>query len=788
MPLEQDVYVPFLIITAVACAGVTLYSLQFHQLKSGGAAFAVMMLGVGLWSFGYGFELASHTLEDALFWAKVEYFGIATVPLAWLVLASQYTGKDKWVTSSNLALFAIEPLITIGLVWTSDTHGLIWTHTAFVPRGDAWALEVGHGLWFWVHLSYSYLVLTAGTLLILRMSLQSRKVFGQQAVFLLVGASLPWVGNLAYVTHLSGAIDPTPFAFAVTGLVFLWAMISVRLLDIVPQAQDIIIDGLLEGVIVTDRKGRIVNINKAANQALRVSETGTIGKACADVVATWPGLAEQWNAEQETTTELAGSGSLEDHVFELTTNPLRDRLGRLNGHVIVLKDVTPVKRAAESLSQANKVLERAVAERTSQIRTMNAELSSELEIRRETEAALQHSNVRLEETLTELRKTQQQMIQQERLRALGQMASGIAHDFNNALVPIVGYSDLILEHPELFTTEGKMQPLLRTINVAAKDAANIVNRLREFYRFREPGAYEDQIALAEVIEEAAQLTRPKWEKQAQATGADIAIIKNISAAPCVRGKAAELREVLVNLIMNAVDAMPTGGTLTLGLRAAGGQVVLEVSDTGTGMTPEVRQRCLEPFFTTKDEQGTGLGLSMAYGIVQRHGGTIDIDSELGRGTTFSIRLPASEGQDREMRDPGRHAYPTGLRILAVDDNLVALQTLEEYLRSDGHQVTLARDGVEGLERFGAQPFDVVIANRAMPRMNGDNLAKAIKQRSTGTPLIMLTGFGEMMHSLGEKPEGVDVVLGKPLTLLTLRTALAKVSAMQPPAERFKAAA
>ena len=251
-------------------------------------------------------------------------------------------------------------------------------------------------------------------------------------------------------------------------------------------------------------------------------------------------------------------------------------------------------------------------------------------------------NARLHEQVQQhalqLEQTQQQVIQQEHLSALGQMASGIAHDFNNALSPILGFSELLLTRPEYLDDKPKATHYLQTVNTAAKDAAHVVRHPREFYRHRKQGEIFHPVNLNRLVKEVISLTQPKWKDQAQLNGISIKVETELQSLPRLTGNAAELREVLTNLIFNAVDAMPSDGTITLRTRFDDQHVHLEVSDTGVGMTNEVPQRCLEPFFTTKGGKGTGLGLSMMFGIIQRHKEEIDIQSEVERGTTLHIRL------------------------------------------------------------------------------------------------------------------------------------------------------
>lgn len=357
-----------------------------------------------------------------------------------------------------------------------------------------------------------------------------------------------------------------------------------------------------------------------------------------------------------------------------------------------------------------------------------------------------HENVRqrtieLENALVDLKSAQQQVVQRERLAALGTMAGGIAHDFNNALGIIVGFTELLLTDAKQGLTEEKATPSLTTILTAAEDAAQIVHRLREFYRTDEAEQVRTTVNLNKLIEQAAALTKPRWQTQAIADGREIRVRADFGEIPAISGDAAELREALTNLIFNAVDAMPRGGVITLQTRAEGGTVLMRLSDTGTGMSEEVRRRCLEPFFTTKGERGTGLGLAMVFGIIHRHAGAIDIESEPGKGTTFTLSLPAIQVES-EAAITATEVLERSLHILVVDDQPILCQLMCEYLQNDLHTVETALDGVEAIEKFRSGKFDLVITDHIMAQMNGKQLATAIKQLHRNVPLILLTGYAD----------------------------------------------
>ncbi|MGD0060823.1 MAG: PAS domain S-box protein [Verrucomicrobiia bacterium] len=394
--------------------------------------------------------------------------------------------------------------------------------------------------------------------------------------------------------------------------------------------------------------------------------------------------------------------------------------------------------------------------------------------RRQADDELRESKRSLERALQEVRAAQDQVVQQERLRALGTMASGIAHDFNNALAAILGFTELLCNRPENLDDKKKTLRYLQMMNTAAQDAGIVVNRLREFYRQREEGEVFAPVDLNKLIEQAVSLTQPKWKTQAEIKGVTIQVVTELGRIRPVAGSEADLREALTNLIFNAVDAMPQGGTITLRTRSINSRAIMEVADTGMGMTEEVRQRCLEPFFTTKGNQGTGLGLSMVYGILQRHMGSVEIETTLGKGTTFRLSLPVAQEPPTASNRESTPASVRPLRVLLVDDEEIVRQILREYLVGDEHVVETAANGHEALDKLSKFAFDVVILDRAMPGLSGDQVAIAIKELKPKLPVILLTGFGNMMQATGEQPPGIDLVLGKPVTIAGLRSALAKV--------------
>jgi signal transduction histidine kinase len=394
---------------------------------------------------------------------------------------------------------------------------------------------------------------------------------------------------------------------------------------------------------------------------------------------------------------------------------------------------------------------------------------------------LRQAKSQLEEAISQLKKTQDSVIAEERLHALGQMAAGIAHDFNNYLSPIIGLSELILTRPQLMKEPEKVLKYMRAVHQAGLDAALVVRRLREYYRAADADDEMKVIDLKLVVEQTIELTQSRWGDQSLSKGTKYRIATKLDDAG-VPGRASELRQMLVNLIFNALDAMPHGGELSLTIQSDAerpGIVNLEVSDTGEGMTLEVRKRCLEPFFTTKGAAGTGLGLATAYGIIKRHHGEIQIESEPGKGTRIIIALPSVPIHVAPTAPRDRRQLPP-MDILLIDDEEMVRNVIAEYLRADGHRVDVADGPTVGLHKINDGQYDLIITDRSMPDMSGDQLAAKAKHIAPHVPILMLTGFGDLMIARGDQPNGVDLLISKPITMDGLRDAIADVTSRSTP--------
>ena len=397
--------------------------------------------------------------------------------------------------------------------------------------------------------------------------------------------------------------------------------------------------------------------------------------------------------------------------------------------------------------------------------------------------ALAADQARLYEALQgayqDLRETQQTVMQQERLRSLGQIASGIAHDINNALSPAALYTQSMLQHDTGLSQRSRDQ--LGVIQQAIDDVARTVQRMRAFYLPRGLELTLAPVDLNQILMQVIDLTRARWSNIPQERG----IVVHVESAlapdlPKILGAENEVRDAFTNLLLNAVDALPDGGTITLRTRLdpRDNEVIVEVQDTGVGMSETTRSRCLEPFFTTKGERGTGLGLPMVFGMVQRHSGELEIDSELGRGTTIRLIFPSAPTGMTE--DDLRLATPArSLRLLLIDDDPLLLRSLRDALELEAHEVVTAEGGQLGIDAFDAatkagNTFDAVITDLGMPYVDGRKVASRIRQLAAHVPILMLTGWGHRLIASDDKPEHVDRVLSKPPKMADLRLALAEL--------------
>ncbi|HEX8335578.1 MAG TPA: PAS domain-containing protein, partial [Pyrinomonadaceae bacterium] len=477
-----------------------------------------------------------------------------------------------------------------------------------------------------------------------------------------------------------------------------------------------VLESARENVAATDPDGRLMWINSAGAAMCGYAKESLIGRHFSDLVEE----SERPAAEERFRRTLAG----EPQTIEL-------RLLRADGELrYTVTDSTPLVTDG----------------RTTGVLTITRDV-------------------------TEQRLERERAAQADKLRALGQLASGVAHDFNNALAAILGRAQLLRRAAE---EDPGLRRGLDIILTAAEDAAATVRRIRSFAR-QLPGEGYSEVCVAELLRDAVEITRTRWENDARARGLSYEVTVEGDDSLYTLGNASELREVFVNLVVNAIDAMPAGGRLDINCRRRGDRLRLLFADTGTGMAEEVRARIFEPFFTTKGSQGTGLGLFVSYGIVERHGGHISAASQPGRGTTFFIDLPHAEASRPETPPQparGGHAPARALSVLVVDDEEHVRETLAEMVEALGHHVQRADGGRAALAALDEAEFDLVFTDLSMPEMDGWEVARAVRRRSPRTRIAVVTGYGrDAARTQGDAP--ADTVIGKPFDFAQVEEVLTR---------------
>jgi nitrogen-specific signal transduction histidine kinase/CheY-like chemotaxis protein len=384
--------------------------------------------------------------------------------------------------------------------------------------------------------------------------------------------------------------------------------------------------------------------------------------------------------------------------------------------------------------------------------------------------------------ITEQKEERERAARADKLRALGQLASGVAHDFNNSLAAILGRAQLLRR-------QIKDEALVRNLEIiqtAAEDAAATVRRIQTFAR-KSPAKEFEVLDVGSLLNDAIEITRTRWQNEARLRGLEFEVTLQADSGQHTSGSASELREVFVNLIVNAVDAMPTGGKLSISIkRHDADRLRLQFADTGTGMPEDVRQKIFDPFFSTKGAQGTGLGLSVSYSIIERHEGSISVASEPGSGTVFTIDLPAAAVKSESEEAPPENVEMPSLSILVVDDEPSVRETLAEMLEVMGHHVLLAESGQDALQTLARNNCSLVFTDLAMPEMDGWETTREIRKRWPEMSVVLVTGYGTGTLPPEGEDNLVNGIIGKPFDFAQISETIMSIVANQPTLENVGA--
>ncbi len=601
MTLQYSPYVFPLTLTLIVSISMTIWAWRSRHAREG-LAFIAMMLASVIWVGSALLEFVSTDFAGKILWSKTAYIGIGLFFVAWPIFVLIYTRREKWLTRRNIALLLIEPVLTLLFVVTNELHGLIWSTTSLVMSGSLVLLDVTHGGIFWVHAVYGYLVLFSTAYLLVRRLFRTTTIYRSQLFAMLAAIVAPWIGNFLYLSGIS-PVDLTPIGFTVAALAFGWGLVRYHLLDIIPVARDAVIDSMTDGVLVMDRRLRLVDLNPAAEQIVGQSAVAAIGLPIEQVLPQFYSLFREKDKQTDMKIELSlGEGS-SARYFDLQVTPLYDQSKSLTGRVVMMHDITGRKQAAQ------------------RIQTQNEELAK--------------TNLELDEARKQA---------EEATRLKSQFLATMSHELRTPLNAIIGYTEIQLagmtgeltEEQQNYQTRilTNSEHLLKLINEVL-DLAKIEAQRTEIVR--KPFQVADWFN--EVILQTEGLAKQK--------GLTFKHQLDERMPPTLVGDSARLKQILINLLSNAVKFTDTG-SVNCEIRKHGSDTwTLLVRDSGIGIPPHMQEVIFEEFRQVDNSSrrsygGTGLGLAIVRKLALLMGGSVRLESKVGEGSTFTVYLPLVE--------------------------------------------------------------------------------------------------------------------------------------------------
>ncbi|MCP4639476.1 MAG: PAS domain S-box protein [bacterium] len=807
--------VPVLLV-AVAVAGLLVAALWRRRSQRGAASLMVLVAAAGIWAFGEAMETGSVEMATKIWWSRLRYVGIVTVPPAWLVFSLQFSRLRHWVTPRTLMALGALPVANLIVVWTDQRHHLFWQSMWLHTEHGITLMASYRGPWYYVAMSTSYVYVLTGAWLLVRAAIRSHQMYRRQTVLLVGAVLLPLVSNLLFQFRLSPIpyMDLTPLTFSLAAFAMTWSFIRYGLLfPPMPVAKDQVLRSIRDGVLVLDLDRRILDVNPAASDMIDAAPERLIGRPANEFIdlpeALFGGSQDDHRAAEVT----ARSSAVSDRVLEAGVSALRTRWAGAVGSVVILRDVTERKQADLELRRLFTAMEHAAEDVTitdleGTILYVNPAFERLMGYEREevigrrpnllssgshdidfykgmwetlttgkvwqgtiTNRRKDGSLLKQETTISPIFDENRRMVgyvsirrdvtEQEHLRAmlrqsqkteaLGRLAGGIAHDFNNLLAPVIGYAEMLMES---FARGDERRDDLKEVVDAATRARSLTRQLlavsrRQVLEFR-------PVDLNRTVTDLMRILR-------RTTRENVELVLDLAPAlRAVRGDMSQIEQVIVNLVVNAQDAMSRGGRLSIrtfsvaaeeaplppGKRGAGVSfVALSVTDTGEGMSEEAQEHAFEPFFTTKGQDGgTGLGLATVHGIVEQHEGAVAVASEEGAGTAVTVYLPATDEEADPQGGDGRVPRSeleliTKGTILLVEDDDAVRRVVSAMLGDAGFDVVSFGDGAKCVEAVVSADYapDLLVTDVIMPGMGGGELVKRVREVLPELPVLFMSG-------------------------------------------------
>jgi PAS domain S-box-containing protein len=591
--------IPLVLCTFVA-ASLALFALR-RRTAPGAISFAFAILGEMAWSVANILQWMSTDFAGELFWARARFLGTEIISVCYLIFVAQYIGQAGWLTRRNITLLFMMPVISLALLWTNDWHHLFWTSASQVKVGAYVALDVHFGPAFFVHTLYDYALISTGLLLLTLEFLRSPRLYRRQLSGALLAASLGLAASLLYVTRVSPVpeYDLTPVGFALAGSVWAWTFFRFKLFDIVPAARELVVQNMDDALLVLDERYRLVDLNPSAERILNHPAAARLGQPLRDIFPAWAELASHSpNLNSLHTAEIQLPDSGTPRYFDLRLSPILDPSGRLNGRMLLLRDITQQKENEIALREAKEAAEAAS-------------------------------------------------------KAKGAFVASVSHELRTPLTSVIGFAKLNKKRmedvivPALTTDSPKVQ---RAVNQMRENFDIIVSEGERLTKLINNVLDLSKIEAGKLDWRTGPISVPQIVDQAFASTASIFLQKQLEAIkdiapdlPDTVGDQDRLEEVVINLISNAIK-FTDRGAITCRVRREDNFIVTNVIDQGIGIAKEDYDKVFQEFVQVGDTltdkpQGTGLGLPICKQIVEHHGGRIWVESELGKGSTFSFTLP-----------------------------------------------------------------------------------------------------------------------------------------------------